>query len=59
MEHSYLKERAVDVKDLGTIVLPYLQAANQEWRAAQDEIIQEGEELTATSLGEIPREKLA
>ncbi|CAA0116071.1 Phosphoenolpyruvate-dependent phosphotransferase system [Halioglobus japonicus] len=59
MEHSYLKERAVDVRDLGTRVLAYLQAANQEPRVYPDNAILVGEELTATSLGEIPREKLA
>jgi len=58
MEHSYLKERAVDVKDLGTRVLAYLQAANQEVRVYPNQTILVGEELTATSLGEIPREKL-
>ena len=30
MEHSYLRERAVDVRDLGTRVLSYLQDANRE-----------------------------
>ena len=59
MEHSYLKERAVDVRDLGTRVLAYLQAASQEPRVYPDNAILVGEELTATSLGEIPREKLA
>ena len=59
MEHSYLKERAVDVKDLGTRVLTYLQAANQEVRTYPDQAILVGEELTASSLGEIPREQLA
>lgn len=59
MEHSYLKERAVDVRDLGTRVLAYLQAASQEPRIYPDNAILVGEELTATSLGEIPREKLA
>ncbi|MCR9105254.1 MAG: phosphoenolpyruvate--protein phosphotransferase [Gammaproteobacteria bacterium] len=59
MEHSYLKERAVDVKDLGTRVLAYLQAENQEDVVYPDQTILVGEELTASSLGEIPREKLA
>jgi phosphotransferase system enzyme I (PtsP) len=59
MEHSYLRERAVDVRDLGTRVLAYLQAANQEVRVYPEQTIMVGEELTATSLGEIPREKLA
>jgi len=59
MEHSYLKERAVDVKDLGTRVLAYLQAASHEERVYPDRTILVGEELTATSLGEVPRDKLA
>ena len=59
MEHSYLKERAVDVKDLGTRVLAYLQEADQDVRTYPDQAILVGEELTASSLGEIPREKLA
>ena len=59
MEHSYLKERAVDVKDLGTRVLAYLQASDKEELHYPDQTILVGEELTASSLGEIPREKLA
>ncbi|MFK8047385.1 MAG: phosphoenolpyruvate--protein phosphotransferase [Halioglobus sp.] len=58
MEHSYLRERAVDVKDLGTRVLSYLQAEDKEERVFPDQTILVGEELTASSLGEIPREKL-
>ncbi len=58
MEHSYLKERAVDVKDLGTRVLAYLQEADQEEVVYPEQTILVGEELTASSLGEIPREKL-
>ncbi|MEH6568471.1 MAG: phosphoenolpyruvate--protein phosphotransferase [Halioglobus sp.] len=58
MEHSYLKERAVDVKDLGTRVLAYLQADDKKIRTFPDHTILVGEELTASSLGEIPREKL-
>lgn len=59
MEHSYLKERAVDVKDLGSRVLAYLQASDKQERSFPDQTILIGEELTASSLGEIPREKLA
>ncbi len=58
MEHSYLQERAVDVKDLGTRVLAYLQEADHEERVYPDKTILVGEELVASSLGEIPREKL-
>lgn len=59
IEHSYLRERAVDVKDLGTRVLTYLQAADTQVRTYPDNTILVSEELTASSLGEIPREKLA
>ena len=58
MEHSYLRERAVDVKDLGTRVLTYLQSEDREEQAYPAQTILVGEELTATSLGEVPREKL-
>ena len=58
MEHSYLRERAVDVKDLGTRVLTYLQSEDHKEHDYPAQTILVGEELTATSLGEIPREKL-
>lgn len=60
MEHSYLRERAVDVKDLGTRVLAYLQ--DEEKKVERDypeHTILVGEELTASALGEVPRERLA
>jgi phosphotransferase system enzyme I (PtsP) len=60
MEHSYLRERAVDVKDLGTRVLSYLQARDLERdQIYPDNCILVGEELSASALGEVPREKLA
>ncbi len=59
MEQSYLRERAVDVKDLGTRVLAYLQAANKDVKEYAPATILVGEELTAFVLGEIPRENLA
>lgn len=59
MEHSYLQERAVDVKDLGTRVLAYLQESDQEERVYPTGTILVAEELTASSLGEVPRHKLA
>ncbi|MGB1139433.1 MAG: phosphoenolpyruvate--protein phosphotransferase [Halioglobus sp.] len=58
MEHSYLRERAVDVKDLGTRVLAYLQEADHEEREYPPHTILVGEELTASALGEIDHEKL-
>ncbi|MEE4661762.1 MAG: phosphoenolpyruvate--protein phosphotransferase [Halieaceae bacterium] len=59
MEQSYLRERAVDVKDLGTRVLAYLQASEQSVQVFPPKTILVGEELTASVLGEIPRENLA
>ncbi|MBN7797049.1 phosphoenolpyruvate--protein phosphotransferase [Parahaliea mediterranea] len=59
MEHSYLRERAVDVRDLGTRVLAYLQARDKECQQDYPErCILVGEELSASALGEVPREKL-
>ena len=58
MEHSYLRERAVDVRDLGTRVLGYLQDANRQQIAYPDATVLVAEELTASTLGEIPRDKL-
>ncbi|MBR9805348.1 phosphoenolpyruvate--protein phosphotransferase, partial [bacterium] len=59
MDSQYLQERAVDVKDLGCRVLDYLQQANQEPVIYHDNTILVGDELTASMLGEVPREKLA
>ncbi|WP_116368031.1 phosphoenolpyruvate--protein phosphotransferase [Parahaliea mediterranea] len=59
MEHSYLRERAVDVKDLGTRVLSYLQANDTSRdKDYPEQCILVGEELTATALGEVPRDQL-
>lgn len=59
MEHSYLQERAVDVKDLGTRVLSYLQQDDPRRLEFPDNTVLVGEELTASMLGEVPAEKLA
>ncbi len=58
MEHSYLRERAVDVRDLGTRVLGYLQDANRQQIDYPEATVLVAEELTASTLGEIPRDKL-
>ncbi len=58
MDDPYLKERSVDVKDLGRRVLAYLQAANTSPVTYPDRTILVGEELTASMLGEVPKEKL-
>lgn len=59
MEHSYLRERAVDVKDLGERVLGYLQADQRDNQVFPEKTILVSEELTASLLGEIPRDRLA
>lgn len=58
MDDPYLKERAVDVKDLGLRVLAYLQKANPEEKVITEPTILVGEELTASMLGEVPADKL-
>jgi len=59
MEHSYLRERAVDVKDLGTRVLACLRAEGRDETDFPEQTILVSEELTASMLGEIPRNRLA
>tara|TARA_R110000772_G_scaffold125313_1_gene231974 strand:- start:665 stop:2089 length:1425 start_codon:yes stop_codon:yes gene_type:complete len=58
MEDAYFKERATDIKDLGRRVLAYLQTSDVEPAEYPDKTILVGEELTASMLGEVPREKL-
>lgn len=58
MDDPYLKERAVDVKDLGRRVLAYLRAANTGPVDYPERTVLVGEELTASMLGEVPKEKL-
>jgi phosphotransferase system enzyme I (PtsP) len=59
MHDSYLRERASDVRDLGSRVLAYLQQSGQKEIAFPENTILIGEELTASVLGEIPEGKLA
>ncbi len=58
MNDAYLRERAADVRDLGRRVLCYLQKSEQQSRDYYDNTILVGEELTASMLGEVPRDKL-
>ncbi len=58
MEDSYLRERGTDVKDLGRRVLSNLQQNDIKRTDFPDDTILVGEELTASMLGEVPREKL-
>ena len=52
MDNPYLKERAVDVKDLGRRLLEYLQQASHEPTLYPDSAILVGDELTASMLGD-------
>ncbi len=58
MHDPYLRERAADVRDLGRRVLSYLQSANPQPKVFPDQTIVIGEELTASMLGEVPKDKL-
>ena len=58
MSDPYLRERAADVRDLGRRVLTHLQESSQRSRTFPPDSILVGEELTASMLGEIPKDKL-
>ena len=58
MDNPYLKERAVDVKDLGRRLLEYLQQASREPMLYPEKAVLVGDELTASMLAEIPRKNL-
>jgi len=59
MDDPYLRERAVDVKDLGLRVIAALDEADEEHHVFPENTILIGEELTASLLGEVPEGKLA
>lgn len=58
MHDPYLRERAADVRDLGSRVLGYLQQSSTTEKTYPDNTILIGDELTASVLGEVPKEKL-
>jgi phosphotransferase system enzyme I (PtsP) len=58
MDDAYLRERAADVKDLGRRVLAYMQAVDTTDIEYPERTVLVGEELTASMLGEVPKEKL-
>lgn len=58
MHDPYLRERAADVRDLGRRVLGYLQQTSGKEKQYPDNTILIGDELTASVLGEVPKEKL-
>lgn len=59
LENEYLRERAVDIKDLGHRVLAYLQRNDRALPHYADKTILIGEELSASDLAEVPEGLLA
>jgi phosphotransferase system enzyme I (PtsP) len=60
MDEPYLRERAQDIRDLGRRILVCLQSAGRRSPPPYPErTVLVGEEITATMLAEVPREKLA
>lgn len=54
LEDEYLRERAIDIKDLGHRVLGYLQRNEKALPKYADKTILIGEQLTASDLAEVP-----
>lgn len=59
LENEYLRERAIDIKDLGHRVLVYLQKNDRILPQYAERTILIGEALTATDLAEVPDGHLA
>ncbi len=55
LENEYLRERAVDIKDLGNRVFAYLQNNNRLLPQYSENTILIGEQLTASDLAEVPQ----
>ena len=58
MEDEYMRERAVDIRDLCARVLSHLQQEKPDKPEYPDDTILIGEELTASMLVEVPKSKL-
>jgi phosphotransferase system enzyme I (PtsP) len=58
MPDSYLRERASDVRDLGRRLVQRLQSGRPEVRDYPPDTILVGEEVTATTLAAVPRDRL-
>lgn len=59
MDDPYLQERASDLKDLGERVLFHLQAKSERRAEFPEKTILVGEEVTPSSLAEVPEGRLA
>lgn len=58
MEDPYIRERAVDVKDLGRRLLKYLNKASHQQKTVPLNAILIAEEVTASMLAEVPRDQI-
>lgn len=58
MSDPYLRERAQDVRDLGTRILVKLRARTQDERDLPERIVLIGRDLSASHLAEIPTDRL-
>ncbi len=58
MDDAYLRERAVDIKDLGRRILMHLQAQQTSSREISGPIVLVGEEVTVSQLAEVPLQYL-
>ena len=58
MEDAYLRERAVDVKDLGRRILMHLQAQKTITQKVNKPVVLVGEEITVSQFSEVPLEYL-
>lgn len=59
MEDVYLRERASDIRDLGRRILMHLQSDKPREIIYPEQTILVGEDVSATQLAEVPRERLA
>lgn len=59
MEDPYLRERASDIRDLGRRILVALQSGTRRAPPYPERTILVGEEISATMLAEVPRDRLA
>jgi phosphotransferase system enzyme I (PtsP) len=58
LEDSYLRERGSDFKDLAKRILYYLRSAEKKARQYPSKVILVGEEISVTSIMDVPKNKL-
>lgn len=59
MDDAYLRERAIDIKDLGRRILMHLQTQQTDSRQITGPVVLAGEEITVSQFAEVPLEHLA